>query len=373
MGRLSGYLVAGAEAGLPLAEEGGGRMPAGHNGPWNDDVTHLRNTGHWAVLFFDAYERTGDRRFYDAATDCIGELCRDAARPEGYAFFHRTEPGKDRCNGLVGQGWSIEALAVADRYMSSSTPRSVAEEVFLLHPFDEETELWHSVGVDGTVHEPFSTVNQQLWFAAAGSLLCRNGGAPAIRSRVDAFLSGLDDTLRTYRDGRVYHSSYPYSDLTFLGQRVGARLWGRSEHIDTLSTGYHSFNLYALAILKRSLPDHPVWSSGLVEELLAPIGTVAYKDGVSNNVYSFGYNPTGFEVAFALETFRGDVGRFWVNEQFRRCYDTRADRLSGGWDGETLSARLYEATRLADREITVVGSTAADERRSAGAARSVRR
>jgi hypothetical protein len=361
---LSDLLVDAADAGIELLDAADrDHMPAGHNGPWNDAQTPLRNTAQWPVLFFEAYERTGERRFYDAATDCLDLLLRDAARPQGYGFCHRTEPGKDRCNGLVGQGWSIEALAVADRHVPSDRPRSIAEEAFLLHPFDEAAGLWRSVGVDGTVREPFGTINQQLWFAAAGSLLCRDGAAPAVADRIAGFLDNLDDTVETYRGGIVYHSGYPYSDLSFLGQRVGARLWGAGDRIDVLSTGYHSFNLYALAVLKRSLPDHPVWSSGLVDRLLAPLDDPADRNRVANNVYAFSYNPTGIELATALETFRDGAGvEFWLNEQFRRCYDPDRRLLSDGWDGETLAARLYEAVRLQDREVALADPPTVRER-----------
>lgn len=370
MAALSALITDAADVGVSMLDERGRiRMPAGHNGPWGDDVTALRNTGHWAILFFEAYDRTGEQRYYDAAVDCIDYLCRDAARPQGWTFHHRDEPGKDRCNGLVGQGWSIEALAVADRYVDSEAPRAIATEVFELHPFDEETGLWRSVDVDGTVGSPFETINQQLWFAAAGSLLCSNGEAPEIRRRIVAFLDDLEGTIETYRDGLVYHSGYPYDDPTFFAQRIGARLWGHHERLDVLAVGYHSFVLYALGVLRRSIPEHPIWESGLVDRLLKPVDDVRYINQVDNNVYAFGYNPTGIEIAFALETFRdGEKADFWLNEQFRRCYDPNAKLLRHGWDQETLSARLYEATRLRDRDIPIGGpegteQTALDGRR----------
>lgn len=368
MAALSRLITDAAAVGVSMLDDRGRtRMPAGHNGPWNDDVTALRNTGHWAILFFEAYDRSGEQRYYDAATDCINWLCRDAARPNGWTFHHRDEPEKDRCNGLVGQGWSIEALAIADRYVDSATPRTIATEVFELHPFDEEMGLWRSVDVDGTVGSPLETINQQLWFAAAGSLLCRDGKAPAVRRPIVAFLDDLEETVETYRNGIVYHSGYPYDDSTFFAQRIGARLWGNHERLHLRSVGYHSFILYALGVLKRSFPAHPLWQSDFVDQLLVPIDDIRYKNEVINNVYAFDYNPTGIELAFALDVFRdGEGASFWLNEQFRRCYDADAKLLRHGWDEATLAARLYEATRLRDREIPIGGPGGAGQTPSAG-------
>ncbi|MFC5972289.1 agl cluster protein AglQ [Halomarina salina] len=353
MVRLSEIVTTAADAGVSILDDGDRlHMPAGRNGPWDDDVTPLRNTGHWAVLFFEAYAVTGDERYRTAAADCIDYLCRDEARPEGCAFHHRNEPGKDRCNGLVGQGWTIEALAVADRYLDDERPRSLAEEVFLLHPFDESTGLWRSVGVDGTVRRPFGTINQQFWFAAAGSLLCRRGDAPEVRRRIVSFLDDVEDTVETYRSGVVYHSGYPYSTPRYVGQRLAAQVTGHHERIDPRSVGYHSFVLYALAVLKRSLPDHPLWTSGFVDHLLEPLGSERYREQVADNEFSYGYNPTGIENALALEVLGDgeDVG-YWLSEQFGGWYDPQSGLLRGGADDVTLAARLYEATRLGGRAV----------------------
>ena len=353
MVRLSEIVSAAADAGISILDERDREhMPAGHNGPWDDDVTPLRNTGHWAILFFEAYAVTDDERYLDAAADCVEYLCRDEARPHGWTFHHRNEPGKDRCNGLVGQGWTVEALAVADRYLDDETPRSLAEEVFSLHPFDESTGLWRSVDVDGTVRGPFGTINQQFWFAAAGSLLCRRGVAREVRRRVVAFLDDVPNTVETYRSGVVYHSGYPYTRPAYVGQRLAARATGYADRVNPRSVGYHSFVLYALAVLKRSLPDHTLWDSGFVDRLLEPLGSERYREQVADNVYSYGYNPTGIENALALEVLGDGEGTgYWLSEQFRRCYDRESRLLSGGCDGATLAARLYEATRLGGREV----------------------
>lgn len=354
MVRLSTVITDAAAVGHATLAAGAGHMPAGHNGPWDDAVTPLRNTGHWAILFFDAYDRSGDERYLVAAETCVEYCCREEARPHGATFHHRVEPGKDGCNGLVGQGWTIETLAVADRYLDSKRPRRLAEEVFLLHPFDEEVGLWHSVDVDGTDLGPFGTINQQFWFAAAGSLLCRDGMAPEARRRIVSFLDDAAETVETYRSGVVYHSGYPYRRLEYPTQRVAARLTGHHEHVRARSIGYHSFVLYALGILRESLPGHPLWKTGFVDDLLDPLTDESYRTAVADNVYSFGYNVTGIELAYALEAFDHPTDPTpWLDEQFVRCYDSEQRLFSVGYDGETLAARLYQAGRLRDRDVPV--------------------
>ena len=82
-------------------------------------------------------------------------------------------PGKDFCNGLIGQSWSIEALMYAANYFDIPKILKIAKEVFLLHPFDEKSGLWRRTEVNGSFLSVDETFNHQLWFAASGSLICQ--------------------------------------------------------------------------------------------------------------------------------------------------------------------------------------------------------
>jgi hypothetical protein len=51
---------------------------------------------------------------------------------------------------------------------------------------------------------------------------------------------------------------------------------------------------------------------------------------------------------------RSKPDSWWVNEQLRLCYDNdRALMCRNTTDEETLSARLYEATRLIDIDVSI--------------------
>ncbi|MDG5821321.1 agl cluster protein AglQ [Natronococcus sp. A-GB7] len=366
-------------------------MPAGHNGPYADQETPVRNTGHWLITFANVYESTGDERFINAVQDAATYLLSEDARPGDTTFHHRDSDEKDSCNGVMGQAWTIEALTIAAKALDRNDLIEVAEEVFLLHPFNETVGLWKQVEIDGTVLGFDTTFNHQLWFAAAGGLLARNENvSKEVEEQVLTFLDNLSSLISTAPPGLIYHRSVPefgikttnnlaredkklfvlstleWTNLT--GNRVldaffnsqfapvrRAPLSGE-EHIHK-SAGYHSFNLYALALLYESYPDHGFWSTDTFERILKYAETRAYVQRLQNNKFGYAYNPPGFEVPFALETFYGDQSReqqkIWLKRQLERTYDPATNRLSrNNPDPETLTARLYEATRLPNLELS---------------------
>ena len=130
----------------------------------------MRNTAHWLVLFATTHWRSGEPRLREAALRAARFLASAETRPAGATFWCRSSPGKDACNGLVGQAWAIEALAEAAASLDAEPLAKLAEMVFLRHPFDERARLWRRVEVDGRVLGPDFTLNHQLWFAAAGVL-----------------------------------------------------------------------------------------------------------------------------------------------------------------------------------------------------------
>lgn len=126
-----------------------GAMPAGHNGLYKDKETPVRNTSHWLITFIKAYGIEADPVLENAAKKALAYLMSQDARPQKYTFWHRDVSGKDKCNGLMGQAWTIEALVEAALFFNNEDPLRLAEEVFLLHTFDEKASLWHRLDTDG--------------------------------------------------------------------------------------------------------------------------------------------------------------------------------------------------------------------------------
>jgi len=344
-----------ATSALGLQDTSTGSMPAGHNGPYHDPELPVRNTAHWLITFLKAYELSGDRQFCDAAQRAVDYLMGSDVRPHGKTFWHRTKSGKDRCNGLIGQAWTIEALVAAAETLNIPTLDRLAEEVFLMHPFDEQLGIWQRVEVDGTVLPFDMTLNHQLWFAASGALVALRGQAEVGR-RVRRFLDVLVHRLKTFPCGLVWHPLSIEDGLRdrIMGslRRVKLQLKPRND-LFYKSIGYHSFNLYGLAILKLHYPAHSFWESSRFKAIYRYAVARSYSLALETNKYGYPYNPPGIEMAFGLEVFcpgeRQQMQERWLSEQINRCYDVGSGMMCLNTDDPlTHSARIYEATRLPD-------------------------
>jgi len=200
-------------------------LRSGHNGPYHDPEKPVRNFGHWLITFAKCYEWTGERRFKDKVSELAEYLCSGEARPYGYSFCHRSNPDKDRCNGLIGQAWTFEALAEASAILRDEGYGALAEEVFFQHPFDYRLGLWRCLEIDGKVLDLDATFNHQLWFAACSSLI-RSEMENEIKERVTRFLDCLDKNLALLNNGLVLH---PIDHLlnAKLEARSGETVWLR--------------------------------------------------------------------------------------------------------------------------------------------------
>jgi hypothetical protein len=357
MSSLHEILGAAAAAALKC-QAPDGSLPAGHNGPYGDPESPARNTGHWLVSWLAAWRRDHDARFREAAFRALDWLTSEKARPGGASFLHRDAPGKDACNGLIGQAWSIEALATATAVLGDDDAAQIAERLFLAHRFDADLGLWRCLEVDGRSLGFDATFNHQLWFAAAGALLAPHA-EPEVAARVAIFLDRLERNLTVRSDGTVGHWVSPwglgrreprYALRRFRNGRREARTMARKEH------GYHAFNLHAFGRLRCNALDHEFWRGAKFGRLWAVTRSEGFRARLEENEYGWPYNPVGLEMAFALDCFEGPESRAeqagWVAAQLERHWDANTASLGCHTpDPSTLTARLYEAAPLADLEL----------------------
>lgn len=336
-------------------QQNGGAFLAGHNGPYNDPETHVRNTAHWLFVLSHLAKESDNPELLASAHKACDYLLSEAARPMQASFYCRTNPEKDFCNGLMGQAWAMEGLVAAAEWLGRDDALKVAREVFFLHPWLKKQAIWRRVGVDGSYLTPDGTFNHQLWFAAIASLL---GDAEATR-RSKKFLDEVGQHVQLYSDGVVFHQSRlgalaNYRKQGLKGVARGAlseamRLRARSA-LYSKSVGYHGFNLYAFAILKQQFPEHPFWSTAKFLKMLEVTRKERFLKSLDESAYGWPYNPPGIEFAFAGEVFGlgHDYCQTWINRQFERTYNSDTGELltRNAPDPATSAARIYEAMRL---------------------------
>jgi len=348
-------ILLSATSALPM-QNVDGSMPPGWNGPYHQPETPVRNTAHWLITFLKAYEITSDKRFKTAATRCTEYLLSDEARPLNATFLHRDIPRKDKCNGLIGQAWTIEALITAGEKLRIKKCKELAQDVFLMHPFDERCGLWKRVDIDGKVLTFDFVFNHQLWFAACAAMI----NNPEANERVLGFMDAFNWNMKMDKTGLLRH-------FVFSPCRLQTRLYGTlikiylknkgKEHVQALEEGYQSFNLYAFSLLKKFAPQHLFWTSAEFILTLKHIQLSAYRSKLENNKYGAPYNPVGFENAFAIHTFseyfkgKNFLPSDWLSWQIKKHFDFETGLMVRNTeDPVTLSARVYEATRLPNIE-----------------------
>ncbi|RJQ47986.1 MAG: agl cluster protein AglQ [Nitrospiraceae bacterium] len=359
---LSDIILQSCEAALQMQRDDGSFLP-GCNGPYNDPENPVRNTAHWLITLLKAYEISNEPKFRDSAYRAAQYILLPKLRPMNATFFCRRNPEKDFCNGLMGQAWIIEALVIAGIILEDNRSLELARNVFALHPFDYKAGLWRRVNVDGSYNSFDMTFNHQLWFAAIGSLL-DNSSSDTVKSIISRFLDRVSEShLKIDRSGRIRHMiSEPsallkkISDAIYMLRRMH-RLHEANNKMAIKEIGYHAFNMYAFSLLKNYMPGHHLWRSAKFLTALEFINKDEFINGLDNNIFAYPYNPAGFEVALTIQEFSpvlsfSKSAEWWVEQQLQRCYsfeDRMMSKLTE--DKETLSARLYEATRLKEMKL----------------------
>ncbi len=336
-----------------LTQNNNGSFPGGHNGPYFDIETPVRNTAHWVFTLCKMYQKTGEKKYFKPIEQGVKYLLSDEARPMNASFYCRTNPQKDLTNGVIGQAWVMEALLEVTNTLDREDCYKLAEEIFLMHPWLPGLKVWRVVNVDGSYNVYDPTFNHQLWFAAVGSLLKNTENAQELSL---SFLENSLDILKLYDDGVIYHLT-PFQKFKLsVGQVVNKinylnkvkPYFFKESELYKKSVGYHAFNLYAFGILKQSFPDHKVWTSKKFKKIMDACNKSKFQALQNNNKYSYPYNPTGIELAFAFEQFgnNDDRGQFWIDSQLKTTSESDSIMTKSSEDITTAKARIYEACRL---------------------------
>ena len=355
-----------------------GYIKPGHNGPYNDEETPVRNTAHWLSIFSYLYSETQEKKYYNAIIKCAKYLTSNNARPANATFYCRKNRNKDFSNGLIGQAWVIEALVETFKILGEKKYLALALEVFLLHPFDESKGLWKIVNVDGSIRNFDMTFNHQLYFSASASSIYNLTKNQRIKEMIDIFFGKLKYNLDIHRDGLIKHSIIFRGTINDRIKKLGKKLKlvlfnvVKGKNMIYKEIGYHMFNVYAFAILYDNGTGMEFYNGEkfnkilkftFSKKLLNSLKENNHTSDISNipiisknikvNRYGFAYNAPGFEIPYIYITFKNKIDNYnetnieqIINEQIRLTYDYNKKMFSNNTeDGRTLTSRIHELIR----------------------------
>lgn len=372
--RISDLIPSVADYGI-REQSPDGSMPSGCNGPWRDSVTPVRNTAHWNITFLEAYNETADESYYESAKLCTNYLLSDVARPNGTVWHHRNS-SMSKTNGLIGQAWTIESLCRSTKAGVDDRASETVREAIDAHPFNERLGAWEYVDLNGDSQGVMFTLNQQIWFTAMVKRASNLVTGIDFDNEVEVFLDNLEDLLVNANTGGFQHTmSFPNNVVKLLEyikenvrqQRVPQSILRKFRHREKIFAkerriGYHTFCLTGLAILAEQCPSHDIWKSDVIRNGLEYATSNTYYMAVQNNKYGFQYNVPGLEIPYIFRVFSEINGEDipkgleskWISTQFEKHYDTTRNILGlNTVDPETLSARMYESTRISNYESPV--------------------
>lgn len=340
----------------------------GTNGPHQHRETPVRNYSHWIITLLNLYKWTGKSDYYEKALELASIFFDKQFFPNQKTYVIREHPGKDRCNGLIGQAWVLEALVELYVHTKKSEFLELAISVAESHQFNTKVGLWHAMEPDGNLLGIDPTFNHQLWFAYAVAPLRKYSTKIAFELRL--FLKNLPVNLTLIKPSNlIFHPidrnlSSPDSSIMLKARRyAGAFLRNYSgqrrkidyaEEWEQVSVGYHVFNLYAFSLLRLDFPEHDFWQSRRFKDAANAMFDASFIRKLKDNPYGYAYNAPGFEVPVAahfLSDVLGDIAHDWTNyffnSQIQKTYDASKKSFSRNTpDPATLTARIYELTRL---------------------------
>jgi len=325
-----------------------GSFPPGCNGPYGDIETPIRNTCHYiyamSKLVIWGYESKLLVPHINSAVTFI--LNQDNVSEIG-SFVCRVGKNKNIYNGVIGQAWVLEALYIASIALKDERLKKFCTQFYNSFTFEKKISYWKIKDQFGNTQKFDMTFNHQLWFAAIGSTLHMD-------SKIISFMNQIDKTVQIYEDGVIKHMSC-YRGIGMVNFkniidsisifRYFAKALLSSSKMRSKSVGYHSFNLYALAILYKVIPDNVFWESKKFKKILEITLDETYLRALNKSEYSWFYNVPGYELAYVYETFGINSNK--IEDTIKKQINITINNTNkNSIDWLTLDARVYELTRL---------------------------
>ena len=333
--------------------------PGGHNGPYFDVETPVRNSAHWLASMSIAYSLTGDKNFRRSGEALTRFLLSSLMKIAG-VHVHRQRFPKDWTNGVIGPAWVSEGLMLAGRHLDIDVATRAGADLLRGLGFDEERSLWQASDPATDSRGTDRTVNHQVFCTAIAAEFNQDS---VLRSRVDRFIeNSLGVIVRTGQDGVLQHhvpmslaQRLAHRAFTAARNRTGARFrraamrHGSVPDAALRDVGYHVFSLYSISRLAAARPSAQLAMIPEVRAAASAVTSIISAPHYPDNPYGYAYNPVGFELPAIVSTpgFEGIVSDEVVADAYRLQMDQTSEPDTGlltrsTLDPLVLSARGYE-------------------------------
>lgn len=344
-----------------------GYATAGHNGPHGHLDTPVRNTAHYLIIYSYLYKKYGEKPFASVCKLFFEYLKKCQQESKSGAIQCMITDRFDHLNGLIGQGWVIEALIYYYETFKDEEALQLAKKIFDVQQYDWDKHLWHRIELDGLDIGIDVTSNHNVWFAGCSYKLAEYCDAPEIDKVIRDFLTeGQHIILNTYSNGLMVHPVVCDDPQFEKGKwkRVVRDILSPLKPLNPrkldkhyMEYAYHIYDMYGYSLLKTKYGNLPLYSSedyqkatqfaANTEELHRLNRT---DNPMKTNVYFYAYNTPAFEWPFVAK-----MNGFYVEEAQNRFWEVQEmlmfDRDSGQMsrnnpDIETWNARTYEIIKF---------------------------
>lgn len=337
---------------------------AGLNGPHLDPETHFRNSAHWLALLSRLNVLTGRGVYRDAANDLANFLISDSSLSVGMLPAMRIKAGKDAANGVIGAAWIMEGLLVGAQALQRPDLGEVAAGLSSWFPFSRKQNLWVTKEPDGTVLDVDTTLNHQIWFGMACSML---PSASVNENNLQSFIVGLKNHLRCNQTGAISHlvknptlskaniisaavdlfdADGIISRFKYPNNKITKKLFYLNKLHKEKELGYIIFTMHGLSRLIANRSSSHLLKKFEEQSYNSMLKLISKRE-FEVNKWSYGYNPPGFEFPLLAETMnrQADISSYGARiyaTQLEKTYDDKTKSFSkGNLDPATMTARLY--------------------------------
>lgn len=351
-----------------------GYATAGHNGPHGHLDTPVRNTSHYLIIYSYLYKKTQEGKYLKICDVFANYLFTEQSKSKSGAIQCMRTNRFDYLNGLIGQGWVIEALLYYYEISKDIRCIEVAKKIFFSQKYDWDKHLWYRIELDGSNIGIDPTYNHQSWFAACSYKLNDYCDDNKIDEIITDFLKhGSERDVRIYPNGMLRHT---VNIITPITKKIKRRTiikylltpirWVNIRKFDPkyMEYAYHIFDLYGLCILKERYQNLPIFSSEKFKKAVdfaMDIDTINKKCGITDflkrgkmfNVYSYSYNCPTFELPYVAISNNKDSDKL-LEKIFSTLnllmWDKDTEQFTKYQpDIETWNARTYEIIRYLEK------------------------